>query len=260
MRYWDGTSWTDHTVPPAGPSPLPPPSDAAPAPPPPPSTAAPPSVAGGPQPPPPPPPGPGAAGTPGVDVSRHLRSDGRVKGPSALTAGITIAVGVVVGIVGLVQFVSGVIDGFEAHQLDTPTTARVDLDEGTWLVYERDDGFGTTLLPGDVTVRDPTGDRLLLSRPRFDETTTRGTVDYVAMARFDVTQSGLHEISIEAPGEFAGSGPEVLIGRSITDIFARWPWLIGAMVGGVILVVGIVLAVVGYSHRKAVRRARPAIP
>ncbi|MDZ7674879.1 MAG: hypothetical protein U5K30_07420 [Acidimicrobiales bacterium] len=195
------------------------------------------------------------AGGPGpVDLSRHLRADGRVKGPSALLSGILIVLGVVVGIVGLVQFVSGIIDGFEAHRLDTPTTADVDLDTGRWLVYERVRGFGPTLLPGDVSVTDPSGEELPLSQPRFNETTTRGTAEYDAVARFDVEQSGRHEIRVEVSDEF-GAGPDVLIGRSITDVFGRWPWLIGAIVGGLVFIVGIVCAIVGYSHRRAVRQA-----
>lgn len=167
-----------------------------------------------------------------------------------------IAIGLLLGVMGMFQFVAGIVDGFESHRIDTAAAAAIDLDEGTWLVYERVDGFGfLTLAPGEVRVLDQDGRLLPVYEPRFDETTTRGAAEYQAVARFEVEEAGVHEFSIDHESEFGGPRTEVLIGRSITDVFARWPWLLVSVAGGLAVIVGIVLAIVGYSHRKAVRGA-----
>ncbi len=174
-----------------------------------------------------------------------------------------MVLGLVVGASGGVLFFraagGGLIQAFTTPIRVTPVDVTVDLDDGTYVVYEatarsRSAGAvttttfrGVTITPEDVSVVGASGEQLPTETTRFDETIDRGNVTYAGAVRFDVDQPGPYRVQI------AGSGQQVIIAPSLVgSVGSAVAWLSLIGVGVLLVVIGLVLLIVGL-----VRGSRP---
>lgn len=188
-----------------------------------------------------------------------------MKGPKLWVALTCIGTGVVLGVVSLVVLATAFIDSLSGPRFDVPGSAALDLDSGTWVVYERtgtstgaggidvtNNGF-VTIAPGDITVDGPAP--VEVSRGSFtSETVTLNSRVYTGVARLEVEQSGRYTMTVAGPGE-PSLGGEVLIARPITDVFGKWPFILLLVVGVGLVIVGAVCWIVGGMHRSAAKKA-----
>lgn len=179
---------------------------------------------------------------------------------------LLLVVGVVAMVVAAVVVVPRFLDQLDGPRFGVPGAATVDLDTGTWVLYERTgtergggnvsftvNGF-VTIAPTDVVVDGPAPVRTRAQDVGYTETITRGQAIYTGAVRFDVEQAGRYEIRVLAAGE-PSRGGEVLVARPISELFSAWPWFVTGIIGSMLAVVGFVLWLIGAGHRRAVARA-----
>lgn len=177
--------------------------------------------------------------------------------------------GGVVGGIALVAQVGGdLVRVFSADPRRTPVELELDLDPGTYIVFELTQAGGSswnmpasrgtvTVTVDDVTVTAPDGSDVPVSPPRFDESLTRGSGDYTGAATFEVDDEGLYRVQVTTPET------TILVSPSLGSMFTgsvAWIALLG--LGGIVFFVGVVLLVVGLVQRRSTIAAspRPAAP
>jgi Protein of unknown function (DUF2510) len=172
--------------------------------------------------------------------------------------------GVVLGAASLGVFAASVgmdaLTSFSSPVQSTPTVITEDLDEGTYLIYERTGSRremgpffnemdrGVTLTGSDVTVRGPDGSEVTVLRPTIDETLDRGNEIYTGALRFTVETAGVHRIDIDSQGQ------QVIVAPSLAGAFVGGiGWLAAAGVAGLLGLVGLILLIIGFvrGHRTA---------
>lgn len=165
-------------------------------------------------------------------------------------------VGVLLAVVGGAFFIgtagSRVVAAFTAPVRATPADFTIDLDEGTYVVYEltggsRGSGAITatvgrpvTITPSDVEVISASGESLPVEAPTFSETIDRGNGTFTGAARFTVVDPGVHRIKV------FGGGQQIVVAPSIAGSFGgaiAWLALVG--IGGLIALIGLILLIVG---------------
>jgi hypothetical protein len=168
---------------------------------------------------------------------------------------VVAVLGGVIAAVGLVSRVGGVlVDALSADSQLTPAHMQLQLDSGSYVVYELtgqsrsggpltiQNGHGVTVDVSDVTVTSAAGTRIQVDPMTMRETITQGSSEYTGAARFEIPQDGQYIVDVETPGT------RVLVAPSITSGFRgtlRWFALGGLsgllfLVGAVLLIVGIV--------------------
>ena len=186
--------------------------------------------------------------------------------------GIMIAIGALLAVAGGVVGIGLVIYGganavTDFNNVDTSvdvgTTATANLDEGSYYVYlQGDDLFldaeGFTRSPAvvdpTVTVTDPSGTTVSLGDIGIDVTTSGlGGTDRIAFASFDADSSGEYTIEVsenDPPVASVGIGPAIDLWGSLGSLAVGLAIGAGAAaVGGLLVVIGIVWAIVRYSRR-----------
>jgi hypothetical protein len=182
-----------------------------------------------------------------------------------------MVVGVLLAVVGGGLFVrsagSSVIETFTTPVRVTPLDVTLDLDEGTYVIYEataqgRNTGSstagldrGATISADDVTVLDSSGAPVIVEDPRFDETIDRDNLTFTGVVRFTVDDAGPHRIQVE------GSGQQVLVAPSLVGSFGEavaWLGLIG--LGVLLAIVGVVLFIVGLIRGAQSASPQPTAP
>ena len=202
---------------------------------------------------------------------------GAVTSPSSSTAkprrplvwwglGLLI-VGVLLGVVGGAMFIGAagadVIRTFTAPIRNTPLDTTIDLDEGTYVIYEQTSmgrgnglfpgGRGVTISPDAVSVLSSSGESLPVESTTLDETIDRNGSTFTGAVRFTVEDSGVHRVQVD--GSVAGVGPQVIVAPSIASSFGNaLAWLGAIALGALLAVIGLVLLIVGL-----VRGRRPAL-
>lgn len=191
-------------------------------------------------------------------------SEGRTPGTTMIGVGLGLAiVGVVAAVLGIAQlwvFVERLVFA-DVHAV--PGTFTEDLDEGVHLVSLRVGSSGGT---GPVTFESTTWvgiERLEVTGPDGEQLATWGgtneTIDrngatFRGAARFEVTDPGLHTITVVPSRPTAA-----IVTRSLSDVGAREALgIAGIGLGGLAVVGGIALVVVGVVRRR--RHNRPAPP
>lgn len=167
---------------------------------------------------------------------------------------VLVVLGLLVGVVGgavlVAQTGGDLVRVFTADAEPTPSDQQLDLDEGTYIVYELTgsragpvtppDARGLTVGVGDVTVTAPDGAQVPVSVPRFGETLTRGSSTYTGAVSFEVEDSGIYRVGVTTPET------QVLVAPSLSSLFTQSvAWIALAAVGVIVFFVGVVLVVVG---------------
>jgi hypothetical protein len=173
--------------------------------------------------------------------------------------------GVLLGVVGGAFFVgtagSKVIATFTAPVRVTPADFTIDLDEGTYVVYEqtgatRGSGPITTTQRGSVTITpsavevvSASGASVPVEAMTLNETVDRANGTFTGAARFTVVEPGVHRIQV------LGNGRQIIVAPSIAGSFgSAGAWLALVGVGALVAFIGLILLIVGL-----VRGRRPAV-
>jgi hypothetical protein len=187
-------------------------------------------------------------------------------GPQAATSLSLLAVGLALLIAAAVAVGPPLYRTIFSPSIKTPGSRQLRLEPGKYMIYEK---TGTTTGVGPVTVThdnsvtiDPSqvritasdGANVVVSEVTVNDTIIQGSRRYTAAVEFKVHNSGVYQIQINS----AEHG-QVLVARSIGDaLSARWRWLAGGGVGGLLSLLGTVLLLVGVIRRnRASRVSRP---
>lgn len=136
--------------------------------------------------------------------------------------------------------------------LETPGRVNLALSAGTHLVFERTGSRGDAPSLSTEAVRVTSADGSVLpdKRPSTNETITRGSATYTGVVSFDVPERGRYKVTVDA------SIGRVLVARSFVDsLGAAWRWLVGAVLGGIMALAGLIILIV----RATRRRRRPVV-
>jgi hypothetical protein len=179
-------------------------------------------------------------------------------------AGVVLVAGLAVVVVCAVRVGAEVTGTVNAPSFTIPGSTVVDLETGTYAIFEHTGTQGSagpvsmtfrgrpTLGPDDVVVTDPAGTPVPLRPTSRNETVTRGADIYTGVLEFRAAAAGPYRVEAE------GSGPATtaLVGRELGDLFrALLPWIGGLVIG--LIVAGIaVVALIAGSVRAARRRRR----
>lgn len=187
-------------------------------------------------------------------------------------AGLMV-LGVLLGVAGGALFVrsagASLIETFTTPVRVTPVDVTLELDEGTYVIYEATsqghsagpitttEGGGVTIAPDDVTVLNGAGEELTIEGQRYDETVDRGDVTFTGAARFTVDDAGPHRIQVD------GAGQQVLVAPGLVGSFGRavaWMGIIG--VGALLGIVGLLLLIIGLvrGSKSSTAKGAPAAP
>jgi hypothetical protein len=130
--------------------------------------------------------------------------------------------------------------------METPGTVDLELSAGTHMVYEQTGTLSTEA----VRVTSADGDVLFAGAPRTNETITQGAVSYTGAVSFEVPASGHYQVAVST------SVGRVLVERTLADTLgATWGWMVGAVLGGLMGVAGLIVMIV----RATRRRRQPAL-
>jgi Protein of unknown function (DUF2510) len=181
-------------------------------------------------------------------------------GPSLRVSLVLIVVGALVAIPTLIAGVVPIARAFTASsRFDAPSTVRLHLGKGTYLVYERtgsNSPFSTddsvTITPADVTVIGPDGERIEVEgRGDVRETLSDAGDRFVDAVRFTTPEAGEYTVTVNS-----ALPTSVLVARPFTDtIESVIVWFVLSGIGGLILVTGIILLIVGSVRRNRARSA-----
>jgi hypothetical protein len=168
--------------------------------------------------------------------------------------GLLIA-GVLLGVAGGAFFIgtagSNVIATFTAPVRATPADFTVDLDEGTYVVYEQTGPRpvgSVTITPSAVEVVSASGASVPVEALTLTETVDRGNERFTGAARFTVVEPGVHRVQV------LGNGQQIIVAPSIASSFgSAFAWLALVGIGALVAFIGVVLLIVGL-----VRGRRPA--
>ena len=166
-----------------------------------------------------------------------------------------MVLGVLLGVAGGALFVrsagASVIETFTTPVRVTPADLTLDLDEGTYVIYEATspatgDGFGTTsgrsvsISPSDVSVVNASGEQLVVEAESVTETIDRDNLTFTGAVRFTVDSAGPHRV------EVAGSDQQFIVAPSLFSSFGRViAWLGLIAVGALLGLIGLVLLIAG---------------
>ena len=166
-----------------------------------------------------------------------------------------MVLGVLLGVAGGALFVrsagASVIETFTTPVRVTPADLTLDLDEGTYVIYEATspatgDGFGTTsgesvsISPSDVSVVNASGEQLAVEAQSVTETIDRDNLTFTGAVRFTVDKAGPHRVGV------AGSGQQFIVAPSLFSSFGRViAWLGLIAVGALVGLIGLVLLIAG---------------
>ncbi|WP_436793401.1 DUF2510 domain-containing protein [Actinospongicola halichondriae] len=177
------------------------------------------------------------------------RADGSVAGPPLWASLTVVAGGIALIVVALALVIPAFVDAISGPRWEVPGSHRVTLEEGPWMLYERDD-FGLVIRPQTVMV---TGPESVETRAdsSFTETISINGRDYVGVVRFDIDRPGTYDITVRGESSF---GTEVLLARPFSSIGSYWPWFLAIGAGGLLIVIGTVMTIVGAVNRGRAKR------
>lgn len=190
------------------------------------------------------------------------------KGPAFRPSLVVLLGGLTLAIPSVVMVVLGFWPAFFGSTISFPGTHRVHLDHGEYVVYERTGGttklgpvsytrlHGVTLVPADLYVADERGRPLTVHAASGNETIDRNTDHFVSALRFDAPHRGTYAVRFDT----RGSGEVVMVHPMSAVLRARAPWIVVAVVGWLVALVGVTMLFTGVIRRgRADRRASAAL-
>ena len=186
-------------------------------------------------------------------------------GPRLRTAVPILVLGIVLAISGVVRLGMEFWDVVSGPSYTIPGTIRLQLDDGTYTVFERigyRDTSGpvtvsrfnsVTLNPSNVEVTGPDGETVRVRRTGSNQSIDQNSAHFVSAVEFEPPRSGRYTLRFDSPDR-----GQVLVQHSFEEVFLRnVPWFLAVVLGGVLGVLGLVLLTVGIVRRS--RAKRPAL-
>lgn len=183
-------------------------------------------------------------------------------GPALWLSIVTIVLGIAIGVGSIVAIVVNVSDQILGTTYVVPSTHRIHLDTGTYLILERTgsrDNFdvgtrSTDLNPTQVDVLGPDRGRVSLTSASHSETITRTNGTYVAALEFEARRSGAYRLDfhVTKPGLVMVQQP---LGDVAKDNLA---WGLGIALGALLVFAGLIMLIVGIVRRSKAKRQAAA--
>jgi hypothetical protein len=139
----------------------------------------------------------------------------------------------------------------------TPVTLTVHCETGTYLVFEEGTtAQSQTVLPSDVAVTGPGGERIQTTFPSTFETRSIGGRFFQNVVSFATPVAGTYRVAIVAPGQHVA----VVVAPSLgTTVQHNLVWLVVGLLGIVPFLLGVTMVIVRTVQRSR-RRARAPSP
>jgi hypothetical protein len=131
----------------------------------------------------------------------------------------------------------------------TPVTFRVHCETGTYDVFQQGTtSQGRSVLPSDVTVTGPGGQRVAANSPGTSETRTIDGESYANVVSFDTPVAGVYRVRVDPEGQHVA----VIVAPSLgTAVRHNLGWLFVCLLGIVPFLLGVTMVIV-----RAVQRTR----
>lgn len=183
-------------------------------------------------------------------------------GPGLALSLSICTIGFVLGIVGtVVAFIA--ISGAQSsdtHRL--PGALERQLDSGTYDIYAEaldfaeilnEDAVGDFVEVGAITVRDPSGQELLVSPSDPELVTNRGFTFYEHIGSFEAIADGVYVIDVQSD-----AATTIVVGESFSTAWrdALW-WAVASVIGTLLFIAGLVMLVVGIVRRQRAKKSEP---
>lgn len=186
----------------------------------------------------------------------------RAPGPSLRLALILMIGGALLAIPTFIVGLLPIIDALDTQEFTVPGSTTQQLDEGTYVVYERtgsgslsstfDDVF-ITIQPEDVTVTGPDG-RVRTYRPEFYNdilTQTDSSDRFTGAVRFKIETAGEYTIRVDST-----TPTSVIVAHPFVDtLTGSFVWFAFTGIGAIAFIVGVILLIVGSVRRSRYRTA-----
>jgi len=173
-----------------------------------------------------------------------LRRGMKRTGITLIVVGALLGIGCVLGLVK--TFANDVVNTVNAKAFDTPVDQSIELDRGSYLIFQQWPKRGRNLRPSDATVTDPSGQEVALGLPSTQETFDFNGRTFEGMVQFEATTHGTYRVQVS--GEVDAT---VLVNESITSIGLRLlGWIAGGLGAAMLLVAGIVVLIVRASKNR----------
>lgn len=196
-----------------------------------------------------------------MTVSPELAA--RPKGPPQRISLITLLVGVVIAVPGIVVMGFGFWHLVFGTTYAVPGTVELQLHEGRYAVFENTatsrsygvltitNGHGVTIDASQVTVTSDAGTPVVVRNSEHNESISRNSDRYTSAVEFTTPRSGRYILRFDTEAQ-----TKVMVQPPIGELFSRRaPWLVVIGVGWLVALVGTGMLIVGSTRRGRVRRA-----
>lgn len=164
---------------------------------------------------------------------------------------VVLSVGLLMGAVGggvfAVKSFSTLLS-FVSDARVTPVTFRVHCETGTYDVFQQGTTSQGQVLPSDVTVTGPGGERVATSFPGTTETRSIGGESFASVVSFNPPVAGVYRVRVDPQGQHVA----VIVAPSLgTAVRHNLGWLFVCLLGIVPFLLGVTMVIV-----RAVQRTR----
>ncbi len=197
--------------------------------------------------------GPTGGAAPGVTaIRRPLRI-----WPWVVVLCVGLALGAIGGGVFAVKSVSTLL-GIVSDARVTPVTLTVHCETGTYLVFEEGTtAQSQTVLPSDVVVTGPGGERIRTTFPSTFETRSIDGRFFQNVVSFATPVAGTYRVAVDTPGRHV----VVLVAPSLgTTLQHNLVWLVLGLLGIVPFLLGVTMVIVRAVQRSRRRARAPSLP
>ncbi len=183
-------------------------------------------------------------------------------GPGLALSLSICAIGFVLGIVGTVVAFLAITGAQSSDTHPLPGALERQLDTGTYDIYAEaldfadlldEDSLDEFVSVGAITVRDPSGQELLVGPSDPELVTNRGFTFYEHIGSFEAADDGLYVIDVESE-----AATTIVVGERFSTAWrdALW-WAVASVIGSLLFIVGVVMLVVGIVRRQRAKKSEP---
>ena len=175
------------------------------------------------------------------------------KGPGLLISIAAIVLGIIVAVAGIIGFATRFVDFLDSPVYIVPGTARINLDTGTYLVY---DLGAVGIDPSELTVTGPNGSDIRVKSTGSNQTISHGSGEYRSTVEFEGPRAGRYVLRFDN-----AQRTRVIVQHPLGDLVVdNIGWLLAIVVGGLIGVAGVIMLIVGIVRRSKDKGTRAMLP
>ena len=183
------------------------------------------------------------------------------KGPSLRVSVVTLIVGVVIAIPGIVVFGIGFWHSVFGPTYDAPGTTQLHLQEGRYVIFENTaksrsygvvtitDGRGISIDASHVTITGEDGRPVAVQESPHNQSINRMSDHYVSAVEFSTPRAGDYVMRIDSDVT-----TEVMVGPPLSRLLRPTSWFASTGAGWLIAVIGAGMIIVGSTRRNHAAR------